>query len=234
MYHYIGTPPAKGDPHRGLTVPPSEFESQLRSLRAMSYTTLLGPQFGEHLQSPQFKKWVWLTFDDGHVDNYEVAFPLLKKYTQRATFFVVVDYCLKGEQGFMNVAQMKEMVAEGMEIGCHTFSHPRLAKLKRDEMRREVIDSKKALEDALGVPVRSFCYPYGSHNDEVVEAVQEAGYQVATSTIRDNVNQERDRWKLRRVMIQPGRVGLKFRYSFSNFYHIVHERKNKRRWKAKA
>ncbi len=129
---------------------------------------------------------------------------------------------------------MKEMQSAGMDIGSHTCSHPRLARLSRDQMREEVTASKKRLEDTLGVEVASFCYPYGNFDDAVVEAVKEAGYKLATATIRDNRNTPEDRYRLKRAMVQPGRTGRKFRYLFSPIYHWVHDRKNKRRWKKKT
>ena len=63
------------------------------------------------------------------------------------------------------------------------------------------------------------------------EQVREAGYRLATSTIRGNRNTERDRLTLKRAMITPGRTGLRFRYVFSPLYHLIHEHKNRRRWK---
>ena len=87
------------------------------------------------------------------------------------------------------------------------------------------------LEDALGVPTTAFCYPYGNFDAGCVDMVREAGYELATTTIRGNRNAAPDRHRLRRVMVAPGRTGWRFRYAFSGLYHALHEWKNKGRWK---
>ena len=231
MYHYLGAPPPAGDPHRALTVPPEEFRAHLDMIARMNRRTVTGNEYLELLTRGQANDAVWITFDDGRIDNYETAFPALMERGMRATFFVVTEWALGSRPGYIPLSALNEMAAVGMEIGSHSLSHPRLARLPEPEMRREVSESKQRLEDALGVEVGSFCYPYGNSSDSVVAAVQSAGYRLAVSTIRDNRNHEGDRWLLRRAMVQPGRTGLRFKYLFTPLYHVVHERKNRRRWK---
>lgn len=234
MYHYLGVPPARPDPHRGLHVPPDEFRRQLAALTAMGRESLSPESYCDRLKTNTLGRAVWLTFDDGKRDNHEHGLPALTESRHRATFFVVVEKCLAGDPQYMTVSMLRELVAAGMSIGSHTLTHPRLARIPADQMRREVIDSRKRLEDTLGVAVTSFCYPYGNLNGEVIGAVRDAGYDLAVSTVRDNRNTWADRWKLSRAMVQPGRVGWKFRYTFSPLYHWVHAAKNRRRWNAEG
>lgn len=229
MYHYIGDP-VPGEPHAGLSVPLEEFRAQLLALRRMDRRTITGSEYGEGLRDGSLGNTVWLTFDDGHIDNYELAFPLLAERGMRASFFVIVEKSLGGEKGFIPIQALREMAETGMEIGSHTLTHPRLAKISPAQARKEIFDSRKRLEDALGREVVSFCAPYGNWNRSIIEMTREAGYRLMLSTIRDNRNTESDRWKLKRAMIQPGRTGWRFRYVFSPLYHWVHERKNRRRW----
>lgn len=234
MYHYLGEPPPATDPHRGLTVPPAEFRSQLVALRELGYETVDPAEYLRRLESGVATPHALLTFDDGMRDNHERALPLLAEFRMRATFYVVVEKCLAGDPAYMNLTMLRELLAAGMTIGSHTLTHPRLGKIPAAQARAEVFDSRRRLEDALGVAIDAFCYPYGSHSPEVVEFVRAAGYQSAASTIRDNRNAPADRFTLRRVMVQPGRTGLRFRYSLSPLYHFLHARKNARRWAASA
>lgn len=263
MYHYLGARQSRG-PHAALTVPAEEFASHLRALTAMGRRTvtsadyeaaLVGEPAGRACDVRESsgtsagtsadgeaglaaggarRDVAWITFDDGTADNHELALPLLADHGHRATFFVIAERCLGGAPGYMGPAALREMIAAGMEIGSHTLTHPRLARLDADAMRREVHDSKARLEDALQVPVRAFCYPYGNWSPAVVEEVRRAGYALAPSTIRDNRNTPADRYTLRRIMVQPGRTGWRFRYAFSPLYHWLHARKNRRRWKEAA
>lgn len=232
MYHYIGNPPAD-DPHRGLFVPAEEFRAQLAMLNRLGRRTVSPEEFDALLSAPKVPPVAWLTFDDGKLDNFTEAFPALCEHRAKATFFVIVDRVLGGEAGYMDLAMMREVLAAGMSIGSHTLSHPHLARISAAQLREEVASSKKKLEDALGVEITSFCYPYGNFDDRVIEAVQAAGYRTALSTIRDNRNGAEDRFRLKRAMVQPGRTGLRFRYLFSPVYHFLHDRKNRRRWQRK-
>jgi peptidoglycan/xylan/chitin deacetylase (PgdA/CDA1 family) len=232
MYHYIGDP-SPHDPHRGLWVPRNEFRAQLAILNRMGRRSI-DPGEYDHQLANRTGKSVWLTFDDGRIDNHREALPELKAAGHRATFFVTVEPCLRGDEGFMPLAALRELLAEGMSIGSHTLTHPRLARLDGPSLRREIVDSKHRLEDALGVAVTSFCYPYGNWNAEVIELVQQAGYQLAVSTIRGNRNTEEDRWKLKRAMVQPGRCGWRFRYLLTPPYHWLHTFKNRNKWKQDA
>ncbi|MDX2177850.1 MAG: polysaccharide deacetylase family protein [Candidatus Sumerlaeia bacterium] len=228
MYHYLGGAPA-GHGHPALFVPPEVFRDQLAGLRGMGLRSVLGPEVDAGLGTPALERTVWLTFDDGMADNFEPGLRLLKDAGMTATFFIIAERSLGGAPGHMDLAQLRELLAEGMEVGAHTLTHPRLPTLGDAELRREVADSKARLEDALGAPVPSFAYPYGAYCDRSVRAVQEAGFRVAVSTIRGNRNGPGDRFLLRRVMVQPDRTGLRFRYSFTPFYRWAHDWKNRRR-----
>lgn len=238
MYHHIAPAPSQAGRHACLYVPEKEFRAHLAAIRAMGMTTATPADYATALsagpgQVTGAKPPVWITFDDGFLNNYTAAFPALKEAGMTATFFVIVDKVLGGDAEFMTLAMMREMIAAGMTIGSHTLSHPRLARLNAADRRREIIDSKARLEDALGAPVTSFCYPYGNWDAGCVDIVREAGYELATSTIRDNRNTAADRHLLKRVMVAPGRTGWRFRYAFSGLYHALHAWKNKDRWKPK-
>lgn len=80
--------------------------------------------------------------------------------------------------------QLREMRAGGMEIGSHGIDHRMLAKLPREEMRREVSASKQDLERELGARVDAISYPVGgpdAYGPDVVQAVRDAGYRLACS-----------------------------------------------------
>ncbi len=236
MYHYIDPPPREDDRHAGLYVPPGEFRGQLALLTSMKIRSVTPEEYDRGIEEPGvLNKTAWITFDDGRIDNYQKAFPLLAEAGHRATFFVVAGDSLGGSRADrIGVSMMREMLDAGMSIGSHTLTHPRLARLDAETLRREVRDSKARLEDALGTEVASFCYPFGNWNAEVIQAVKDAGYRLAVSTIRGNRNGPEERWTLKRAMVQPGRTGLKFRYLFSPLYSLIHERKNRRRWKSKG
>ena len=232
-FHHVATAPADAGRHAGLFVPPAEFRRHLTHLGSMGYQTISPLEYSHTLDAEKTgERRIWITFDDGLLDNYEVAFPALVEAGMTATFFVVTDRVLGGEPGYMTPPMLREMADAGMAIESHTRSHPRLARIDADQLKDEVLGSKARLEDALGLPVNSFCYPYGNFSPAVINAVREAGYSLATSTIRGNKNTGADRFALKRVMVMPGRSDTRFRYQLSPLYEWLHKRKNARRWKA--
>jgi len=142
---------------------------------------------------------VILTFDDGWVTQYENALPLLSKYHFPATFFVVTDYI--GHRGFVSWPQLQTLITDGMKIGSHSRSHPRLAKIADPaQLWDQIYNSKIALESQLEIPVAEFAYPYGSHNTAAVEMVKAAGYRVGRGCCSGVAHTSTDVFVLRAIM----------------------------------
>ena len=138
---------------------------------------------------------VVITFDDGYADNHDIAAPILEHFGLPATFFVsagLVDTDLrfahdaKSPHRFSNLTwqQVTSLAARGFEIGSHGWSHKNLARSPLEEARREILRSRDALTQRLGIPPRSFAYPYGGREDislEVLREIRAAGFQVVAS-----------------------------------------------------
>ncbi len=75
-------------------------------------------------------------------------------------------------------------VYDGFTIGSHTVTHPRLERIPIDAARAEISEGRRQLQDLFGQPVYGFAYPCGTYNEEVMEAVREAGHRYARTTQR--------------------------------------------------
>jgi peptidoglycan/xylan/chitin deacetylase (PgdA/CDA1 family) len=117
-----------------------------------------------------------LTFDDGHVSNFEVAKPVLEKYGLKATFFVTA-----GRPGIhpqtMSWAQLRALVDRGHSVQSHGWSHKFLIHCSPTELRDELSRSKRELEEQTGAPVEAISVPGGRWNTGVLRAAAEAGYR---------------------------------------------------------
>ena len=82
----------------------------------------------------------------------------------------------------MALSQVRGLAAMGMEIGSHTVTHPVLPELDEKAIRQELEGSKKRLEDLLGWPITTVCYPKGKFNRLVCEKTAKAGYSLARTT----------------------------------------------------
>src|SRR5262245_45871507 len=104
MYHYISASPSATDRIRyGLSVPPEMFEAQLRLLSNHGYNTITLRELYEYLAigTALPDNPIVLTFDDGYVDNYTNAFPLLQKYGMRGTFFILTGPADDGNPNYL-------------------------------------------------------------------------------------------------------------------------------------
>jgi peptidoglycan/xylan/chitin deacetylase (PgdA/CDA1 family) len=206
MYHAVDVPPLFYG-MRGLYVTPQCLFRQIGELQeaAIEFSNL-----DKSKQGPFSDRRVVLTFDDAYENLFLKGLPVLQKAGVRAITFIVAsligkknawDHSARSrEEPLMDRAQIVEWLAAGQEIGAHTMTHPHLAEIPLDQARREIADSKKKLEDLFGIPIRHFCYPYGSWNQAVRDLVEEAGYETATSTIHGFNTATTDTFILRRYM----------------------------------
>jgi peptidoglycan/xylan/chitin deacetylase (PgdA/CDA1 family) len=120
--------------------------------------------------------------------------------------------------------QLREMESAGIEIGSHTVTHPVLTRVTPDRLHRELTQSRSRLEDQLGHPVTSFCYPNGAYDRTVRDAVARAGYRLAV-TSDDGLNDATiDPLAIRRIQNEEQNL-THFQQSTSGF----EEAKNKLR-----
>jgi len=179
MYHYVRVNPDPSDRLGfGLSVTPQDFEAQMAFLAQRGYHTLLPGD----LDGPAAAtgKAIVITFDDGYADAYDVAYPILRRYGFKGTFYVITGFV--GWPRYMTWEQITALAADGNAIGSHTVKHPDLRKLGEVALRRELADSRAELERHVGGPVLDFCYPSGAFNAWVESLVGQAGYKTAVTT----------------------------------------------------
>jgi peptidoglycan/xylan/chitin deacetylase (PgdA/CDA1 family) len=158
---------------------------------------------------------ILITFDDGYRDNYERAFPILKRYGFPAVIFLTAGRI--GHEGYLTAERIKEMSECGIEFGAHTVSHPHLTEISYLEAEAEIIESKNIIQDMMKKETRAFCYPYGDHNQSVKALVKEAGFSCAFS-VKFGINYKgQDPYEIKRLDIL-GDDG------FSSFKHKITEK----------
>lgn len=116
-----------------------------------------------------------LTFDDGHISNYDRAFPILKSLGLRAYFFVTTDFILNRDT-FCDWSHLSEMQAEGMIIGGHGQSHRFFADMSVEDSQTELTQSKKLIEAGIGSQINSMSFPGGRCSANNLDQARSAGY----------------------------------------------------------
>lgn len=186
-----------------LSVRPEDFDNQMKYLHDNGYHTITPDELYEALagngQLPENP--VLITFDDGYEDNYTNAYPILKKYDFKATIFVVTGFLDRHKKGYLSWDQAREMNKNGINIESHTVNHKSMTDLTDDELRSELVDSKKKAESELGHAVNYVAYPTGTYNLHIAQMVKEAGYKAAFTIKYGNVDKASNIFALERVPI---------------------------------
>ncbi len=118
---------------------------------------------------------VSLTFDEGDADNYAIR-PVLAANNLHATWYIPSG--LTGTEGYMTVDQLRDLYADGNEIGGHSLNHTDLIEVRGADLRREVCQDRLNLL-ALGFKPVSFAYSYGHYDQEALQTVRDCGYNSA-------------------------------------------------------
>jgi peptidoglycan/xylan/chitin deacetylase (PgdA/CDA1 family) len=203
MYHYIRVPPSYAEDRIGwgLSTSPDDFKQQMDYLDQHGYHPITLTRLRAYLNGSRTlpDRPVVLTFDDGYADLYTEAFPVLKHHHFTAVAYIVSGFL--GRTGSnVSAEQIREMDAYGIEIGAHTANHVDLT-TAGSTLNFEVAGSKASLEAVVGHPVLDFCYPSGKFNAQVVQAVQAAGYESATTTQSGAAHSLGDRFVWARVRV---------------------------------
>lgn len=205
MYHYVSDPPADADKYRiDLSVSPANFREQMGYLAENGYNTI---DFYDLMMAlsgsqPLPPNPVILTFDDGYVDNYEYAFPILEEFGLKGTFFIITEYVDFGNPHHMSWPMIEEMAAAGHRIESHTKTHPNLSALDWDGQLYQLLGSQQTLAAHLGYTPRFLCYPGGRYNEETLILLQELGYWGAVTTQSGKEHSFANRYEWQRMRIR--------------------------------
>lgn len=225
-YHHVGV---RREPFglRRLWVSAERFAEQMAFLAHNRYQVLTLreclPYLTELNTLPE--RSVVLTFDDGFTNFMDHAFPILKNYGFPASVFVVTDEVggkSRWDRGWefplMGWDEICHLNQIGVEIGSHTVSHPHLTRLSPKDALDELTRSRDVLEAHLNRPVNTLLYPYGDTNAEIETLARKAGYQLAATIVRGNLNSPGSRLRLKRVPMDDYTTASRLRWRLSPFY----------------
>ncbi len=205
MYHYLSVPPDDADAIRqDLSVTPAQFEAHLAYLRQSGYETISMQELSYALsqQMPLPPKPIIITFDDGYRDNYDNAFPLLRKYGYTATFFVFTQPIDANNANYLTWEMIIEMHRAGMEFGSHSYRHSDLQDKDVDFLVYEILGSKEAIEERIKEPVRFFSYPAGRYDELTIQVLESAHFWSAATTEWGMEQSFENRFEMSRIRVR--------------------------------
>ena len=121
-----------------------------------------------------------LSYDDGCVQDRQLV-KLMNKYDLIGTFHLNANKL--GTANYLVKDEIQKLF-KGHEVSVHTFNHPGLTKLSIEEIQYEIVEDRKELERLVTYPVRGMAYPFGDHNDTVIDVISKLGIEYAR-TVND-------------------------------------------------
>ncbi|MBS1493633.1 MAG: polysaccharide deacetylase family protein [Bacteroidetes bacterium] len=237
LYHRVVKDNIK-DSVVGIYVTEKIFEEQLAHLQKSKFKTITFIDVSKALKGNKTlsEKNIILTFDDGYEDNYDSAFPLLKKYNSTAVIFLVTGQesnvwdSHKNEPGakLLSKGQVKEMYEYGIEFGAHTLNHAKLTEVKKNQLLKEIYNSKVFICRELQIPAISFAYPYGECNQMTKEVVKSLGFEFGVATDSGPLNFLKDLYQIRRQIIFSHTSLFQFKKKISKWYPAYKKFKSKK------
>jgi peptidoglycan/xylan/chitin deacetylase (PgdA/CDA1 family) len=212
-FHRVGDAPRSDS----LTIDVRMFERYCRFFRRHFRVVPLGEVVDRFERGLTPNRELAITFDDGYLDNYENARPVLEKLSLPATFFVVSQWIGSStvpwwdeQRGvrhpWMTWDHVRSLHRSGFEIGGHTQTHVDLGQVEAGEARQEILGARLTLERRLGGRVDLFAYPYGGRKN-ITNAnraeVKAAGFRCCCSNFGGVNLAHSDRFDLQRIPISP-------------------------------
>ena len=199
-----------------LSVLPEDFDRQMAYLKENGYNTINTDQLYDYMvngaELPENP--IMITFDDGYEDNYQNAYPILKKYGFTGTIFVITDFVVISL--IINLGTNKRMKANGMDFQSHTASHKSMTELTEAQLKDELTRSKQTLDTQLNQDTKFMAYPTGTYNLYIAKLVNDAGYRGAFTIKYGNVDRASNIYALERVPI------FHTENTFLSFYERMH------------
>ena len=160
-----------------LVVDSEKFEKELKTLKQLGYETMTLDDYycWKNKECKKHGKKVLITFDDGYTNNYEYAYPLLKKYNMNAVVFCVGAYVEANDDIHMNKETLDKVRKDypNIEIASHSYGMHFHSEKTYDEVMADANQMKELIDTEY------YAYPFGDWNEDYIRALKDSGYKMA-------------------------------------------------------
>ena len=239
MYHSISDNAEDGvHPYFRLATTPEVFAQHMALLADQGYQVIgfdaaLKFLCGDNSDNQNIPAKVIITFDDGFLDFYINAFPILARYGFTATVFLPTSFINDAntsinDKTFLSWSQVRELIKAGFTFGSHTVTHKHLNRLPRAQGEHELKKSKETIEDRTGSRVQTFSFPYAfPENDKdfvsfMRSKLQIYGYSCAVATRIGTAAIGDDLFSLRRIPVNNDDDSSLFKSKLAGGYNWLY------------
>jgi peptidoglycan/xylan/chitin deacetylase (PgdA/CDA1 family) len=215
MYHSVSDRQERtAAPYYRLATSPERFREHIQFLRDREFEVISLSQVASRLMAGLSvdERSVVVTFDDGFDDFRKCAWPVLAASGYTATMFLATALIGKKSRSFkgrpcLTWTDVRNLHREGVSFGSHTVTHPVLHRMTWGDIRQELCDSKRRIEDEIQASIKTFAYPFAfPQEDQSFVArfrveLAEAGYSTAVTTMIGRAQANADLRCLRRLPV---------------------------------
>jgi peptidoglycan/xylan/chitin deacetylase (PgdA/CDA1 family) len=203
MYHRVDASAPGDTMSQRLTISPDQFAAELRAIRRMGLHTIGIDELVRDVTRREIPaNAVLLTFDDGYDDQYGFAFPILRRFGDRATFFVNTGTI--GAPRHLTWSEVTAMERAGMSMECHGVDHVDLADLDAEQQRHQIDTCVRTLGGRLRAAVLAFAYPSGAFDSVTVALEREAGLVLGFTTDPRFASDSASPFEISRIRVLSG------------------------------
>ncbi len=208
MYHSVLEDPARTGEY---VITPAALEEDLEYLSRKGYTSVTPQMIEDFCERgvPLPEKPIFLTFDDGHLNNMTYALPLLEKYNMKAVVNTVGAFTVQAEKendpnpryAYLTRENMEELCSgDSFYVGCHTYNMHTLGMRRGAQMmynessedyinafREDILKWRELMAGEISDSADVFAYPYGFSSEEGFSVLEECGFKIML-TCRERSN----------------------------------------------
>lgn len=200
-------------PYYQINTTPEVFSEQMRWLKGAGYRSIgLAELLNQHSAGEDMSKKIVITFDDGYRDIYTEGLAIMKQCGFTGTLFLATDRIRNTPTRYEGVdyltwQDMRELHAQGFQLGSHTVTHPDLRSLEPEQIEYELGYSKEVIEQEVGEAVESFSYPFSFPEEDrdftrfLGDALENLGFKNGVSNIIGRARRESNRYCLPRMPV---------------------------------
>ena len=189
--HRVTDDHSKQDILRAYEISPNRLASLIVEYKQKGYEFVSIAETAKRMgEKRRVNKFITITLDDGYADNYEIAYPIFKKYNVPFCIYVC-EKMVTGESSEDNIEHYRMLTVEQLQIldkeplctiGSHSRSHVRLACLSKEMQLQEILHCKIWLESLLGHQIEDYSFPYGNYSAVTISLLSEIGVTRAVAS----------------------------------------------------
>ena len=210
--HRVSDEVSENEEMRRYEITPKKLTDLIEAALHKGYHFISMDQLYDMVQKGKYdNRFIVVTLDDGYADNYEIAYPIFKKYNIPFCIFITKNFVLQGQKPYryLTLEQIQELNKEPLcTLGNHTISHPSLHTLTQEKMLLEIQTCNEWLEQVVQKPIRYFAYPYGSYNAKTIDLLRQLNIKIAFAAWGGEIRNGKtvDQYRVPRVLITQSTI----------------------------